>query len=562
MLSLPRRFRGRRILALIAVLAIAMLVAVACAPAAEEAAPAEEEAAPAEEEAAPAEEEAAPAEEEAVAAEDCTPSGEVKRGGELVFARREEPLTLDPAIPNDNGSIYAIEQIFSALTRPDEDGWGLEPDGAESWDISEDGLVYTFHLREGAKFSNGDPVTAGDYVFALERGRGPESGFSGIFEAIDTIEAPDDMTVVLTLKRPFAPILSVASIFYGAVYPQDVFEADPDGFSSNPVGSGPWMVEEYTRGDRLVLVPNPHYWELGVDCKPLPYLDKVTILYVPETNSRVLGLRNGDFDAMDGVPFNEAAALDAEEGITLHVAPIFRLDYIYLNHQNPPLDSKEFRLALNYAVDRQVILDTVYFGYGEIPNGYWPLMFYHSEDVPPIPYDPDKARELVAESGYTGEPIEILVAAGDTTFEQTAVILQQFWKEVGINAEIVKNDTGTAFDEIVAGNYQASGSYITSDINDDDELAILMADISNDTSSFFSWYENDEAVELLLKAQSTLDPDERAEYYAQIQEMVYWDGYSLPINYVPAVNAHANHVQNWKNIAPGWWWLRTVWMDK
>jgi peptide/nickel transport system substrate-binding protein len=491
--------------------------------------------------------------------EDCVPSGEVERGGELMFARHEEPLTLDPVIPNDNGSIYAIEQIFSALTRPDATGEGIEPDAAESWDISDDGLVYTFHLRD-AKFSNGDPVTAEDMVFSLERGRGPESGFGGIFAAIDTIEALDESTVQMTLHQPYSPLLSVASIFYGMVVPKAVFEADPDGFGDHPIGSGPWMVEEFTRGDKLVLVPNPHYWELGVDCQPLPYLDKITIAYVPESNSRILGLRNGDFNAVSGVPYNEAANLDADEDIVLHVAPIYRLDYVYLNHLAPPLDSEEFRLALNYALDRQAIIDNVFFGYGQLPNAFWPLMNFNSDDVPLIPYDPDKARELLDEAGYSGEALEVLLAAGESSDKQIATILQQFWSAVGINVELVEVDS--SFSLVAEGEYQAAVGYITSDINDDDELTTLQATLDNDTSSFFTWYDNPEVGPLLAQARESLDPEVRADLYAQVQEMVYWDGYSVPLNYTPAVNAIGTNVRNWQNLTTGWWWLRTVWLDQ
>jgi ABC-type transport system substrate-binding protein len=215
---------------------------------------------------------------------------------------------------------------------------------------------------------------------------------------------------------------------------QEVYEADPEGLPTTRWAAA-WMVEEYIRGDRLVLVANPDYWELGA-------------------------------------------------GTTLHVAPIYRLDYVYLNHKAKPLDSKEFRLALNYATDREAIFNLVYFGYGDIPNGYWPKMNFHSADVPLIPYDIEKAKELVAQSGYDGSPITLLVTAGNASDKQVATILQQSWGEAGINVELQELDSGTFFDEIVNFDYQAAVSYITSDINDDDELATLEGDYHNNTKPF------------------------------------------------------------------------------
>ena len=548
MLDLIKHLKERRFVVIAATLGFAVLVA-ACQPASQPTATAIAT--------------TPPTEEVAVGVEGCTPSGEVKRGGELVFARNEEPLTLDPGIPGDNGSIWTITQIFSTLTRADETGAKIEPDLAESWDKSDDGMIYTFHLRD-AKFSNGDPVTAEDVIFSLERARGPQSGYAFVYEPIDKLEAVDPKTVKITLKRPYSPFLSAVSLFTGATVPKAVYEKDPDGFGDHPIGSGAFMVQEYARGSQVVLVPNPDYWELGVDCKPLPYLDKVTMKYVPESSARVLGIRGGDYDVISGVSYSEGAALDSEDGITLEVAPIYRLDYVYLNHQVPPLDKKEFLQALNYAANREAILKNVFFGYGELPNGYMPKMNFHSKDVPLIPYNPDKAKELLNTAGYAGEKLELMIPSGDAPAKQIATILQQNWREVGINVELVEFAGATAFQKTVDGDYMAYVSYITSDINDDDELATLQGDYKapGDFHSFFSWYESDEVSELLAKARSTSDPAERAKYYAQAQEIVYTDGYSVPLNYTPAVNAYRDHVKNWKNLTTGWWWLKDVWLDK
>jgi peptide/nickel transport system substrate-binding protein len=500
----------------------------------------------------------------ATASGECTPSGEVKRGGELVLARLEEPLTFDPVGPSDNGSIYLIENVIDTLILPDATGAGLRPGLAESWEISNDGLVYTFHLRP-AKFSNGEPVTTADVVFSLGRAADEKvSPYAFLFQSVQKIEAIDDKTVVVTLKEPFTPFLSAISVFTAGIIPQKVFEADPEGFGNKPVGSGAWVVEEYIRGDRVVLVPNPYYWGLGVDCKKLPYLDKVTVRYVPESNSRVLGLRNGDFQAIDNVPFSEGKSFESETDFILEVGEIYKLDYLYINHQVPPLDNKDFRLALNYATDRQAILDTVFFGYGQLPNGFTPKMNFWDKNVPLIPYDPAKAKELVQKSGYDGKVIEIMVPAGDAPRKQTATILKQNWAAVGINADIIELDIGAAWEKVTKGEYEVEVNYITSDINDDDELATFQGDFwaAGDSHAFYSWYQNKEVSDLLAKARQTSNPTERANIYSQIQQIGYNDGYSVPFNYTPALTARWNYVQNWRTLTVGWWWLDQVWLDK
>jgi len=198
-----------------------------------------------------------------VSGEVCTPSGEVKRGGELVLARLEEPLSLDPILITDNGSIYLQEQIFETLVVPDETGAGLAPGLAESWEVSDDGLTYTFHMRD-AKFSNGDPVTAEDVVFSLRRAADPNvSQYAFVYQAIASIDALDEKTVQVKLAQPYAPLLSAISLFTGLTVPKKIYEADPEGFGNKPIGSGTFMVEEYTRGDRVVLVPRSEERRVG-----------------------------------------------------------------------------------------------------------------------------------------------------------------------------------------------------------------------------------------------------------------------------------------------------------
>lgn len=319
---------------------------------------------------------------------------DIKRGGTLVMARPDEPLTFDPFIPGDNGSIYAIEQVCDALVEADDTGLGLRPGLAESWEISADGLTYIFKIRD-AKFSNGDPVTVDDVVFTLKTLSDPSKYLAFVLKPVKAISAVDDKHVKIELSEPYAPLLSALSAYAASIVQKKAYEASPENFGTSPMCAGPFAVQSYERGSTVVLKANPYYWDKGADGKPLPYLDSVELRYVPESNSRVLGLKNGDYDIISTVAFNQAKSLEADSNLVVEATPIFRLDYVYLNHQKKPLDNKDFRLALNYAADREAVLKAVYFGYGETPNSYMPKVNFHSDAVKLIPHDLEKAKELV-----------------------------------------------------------------------------------------------------------------------------------------------------------------------
>ena len=486
----------------------------------------------------------------------------VKRGGTLVLARPEEPLSWNPYTQGDNGSIYAIEQVCDSLVEADATGRGLRPGLAESWEVSADGMSYTFKLRD-AKFSDGSPVTIDDVLFSLGKLNDPSAAYQFLLKPVQSIDKVDDRQVRVVMKEPYSPFLSVASIFAAAVVKKAAFEANPDEFANKPVCSGPFMVESFERGTKTVLVKNPHYWETGTDGQPLPYLDRVELLYVPDTNARVLGLQNGDYDVIAIVPFNQAKAVGETPGLNLEAAEIFRLDYVYLNHRQKPIDDKRIRLAMNYAANLEAIHKAVFFGFGQLPNGFNPKMNLWSGDVKRIPFDIAAAKKLVAEANYDGTPIKLMIDTGNAPSKQIATILQQGWKEAGLNVEIGEIDGSSAWTMVVEGDYQAYVSYITSDINDDDELVALQTDpLEEGTQGFFSRYKNEEVTKLLTQSRATPDPAERGKYFKQIQEIVYNDGYSVPLNYTPSVNAYHDHVKGWRTLATGWWWLKDVSVEK
>ena len=182
--------------------------------------------------------------------------------GTLNIGRQQDSTTLDPILTIQNADIWVMNNMNALLVRVNRDATDVEPDLAESWTISDDGLTYTFKLRKGLKFSDGSPLTAGDVKFSLERLRDKEGSImAGMFSVLGNIDTPDDRTVVVTLKQQSAPALAAFAMFSAAILPQQVVEERGEDFGSNPVGAGAFMLEEWKRGESLKLVKNPHYWE-------------------------------------------------------------------------------------------------------------------------------------------------------------------------------------------------------------------------------------------------------------------------------------------------------------
>ena len=158
--------------------------------------------------------------------------------------------------------------------------------------------------------------------------------------------------------------------------------------------------------------------------------------------------------------------------------------------------------------------------------------------------------------------MQIMVDTGNAPSRQVATILQQGWEAAGIKSEIVEMDVGTAWTMTTKGEYQAYVSYITSDINDTDELATIQADVTAGSQAFFTWYDNKDVQKMLTEARRESDPAKRAELYAKVQEILYNDAYSIPLNFAPVINGSQAHVKDLKQLANGWWWLQKVWLDK
>jgi peptide/nickel transport system substrate-binding protein len=481
-------------------------------------------------------------------------------GGVLRFARNQEPGTLNPIGCGDNGCIWALTQIFDQLVDVTADG--LEPGLAESWTSSDDGTVWTFNLRD-AKFSNGDPVTAEDVKFSLDRFADPEinAAYSGVAASIKSVDITDPKTITITLDHPDGAILEDLAMFVPSIIDKSVYEAVGDeAYGSSPVGSGPFMVKSFNRGQSLELVRNPYYWKSGQ-----PYLDGVTFAFVPDDNTRILQLQNGEADVAAEIPYSQVAQVDAADGITVNVEDILTWDALWLNNSRKPLDEAAVRQALAYATPREDMLQSVLFGNAEVANSVIAKGKYWSKDVPAYTFDLDKAKELLATSSVpNGFPMEMLVVAGDTVERQEAEIIKEAWSQIGVDLTIRPVDIGTAFDEWFGGNVDAAtfpGNTLSSDTLSDDNLAQVFYDTSGGANSFGTGYSNPEVAAILKDATQTQDEAVRAADFARMQTVTMADAESVPLFFTKARTGLSDKVQGFRTVQPGWWDLENVWLQ-
>ncbi len=490
-------------------------------------------------------------------------SGTPVRGGVLRFARSlDADQGLDPISGYSNGSIFIITQIFDQLVELGE-GTGLQPGLATKWEHSGDGRTWTFHLRK-AEFSNGEPVTAEDVRFSLERWADPEIDVANaaLGESVEKVEVVDPSTVRVKLSKIDAPFIDYLSTFSASIVPQKVVEEEGEKeFSKNPVGSGPFEVKEYVRGQRTVLQRNPHYWRKGQ-----PYLDGVVFEYVPDANTRVLKVRSGEADVADAIPYNQVASLEADEGLEIQVKKSVSWDSIFFNLTKKPMQDKKVRQALNYATPKEEILETVLFGNAQISNDNIPPLRFWDESLAPYPYDLEKAKELIAESSVpNGFQLELVIASGDPVELQTAEILKEEWAKIGVDLNIVVREFGTMFAQWIEGKGGMAatfpGNALSSNSLADDEMAAVVLDSEAGVNSLGTYYDNPKVNQLVDDARATLNEARRRKDFAEIQRIALEDAPAVPLFFTESVTAVRDSVKGFTTYPIGWWPLHEVWLE-
>jgi peptide/nickel transport system substrate-binding protein len=483
--------------------------------------------------------------------------GEPRPGGVLRMGMQSDPSALDPQLQSLTAIWHVVEHIYNRMTLIEPD-LSVSPELAESWEISDDGTVYTFNLRQGVMFHNGRELVADDVKFSYERLIDPETASPSAADlaSVSTIEAPDDYTVVITLNAPDASFLTFLAGQSTIVFPPEVIEEFGD-LTQVAVGSGPFVFQEYVPNTRVVLTRNEDYFE-----SPLPYLDGVELLIAAEDTSRTAALVSNTVDFIEYAPSQDIPIFEGDDSIKLTGTSIAQIRMIGFNLTREPFTDVRVRRAINMAIDRGPIIDAALFGYGTPTDTIFPQDFWAAlpREIPPP--DPDGAIALLAEAGYPdGFDTTITGWAEYGFLENTAIVVQEQLRQIGIRAELNLLDTGTMGQTVyVDRDFDMA---VTGDSGFVDPNGLVFGNFKSDEGGNFVSYNNPEVDELILAGIATTDEEERAEIYRRLQEILLEDLPWVNLYIGQQYEAMKAFVMGYEHVPTGSnWKVREVWLDQ
>jgi peptide/nickel transport system substrate-binding protein len=485
------------------------------------------------------------------------PAVAARHKGTLFVGRAADAIGLDPARYTDNESVEVCEQIFDHLVRYREGSTDVAPALATSWDVSGDGLAWTFHLRRGVKFHDGTDFDAEAVRFSFERQLDKnhpyhmpdflywQTNYATIVKSIDVV---DPLTVRITLFRSYAPFLSILAMFpVSIVSPAAVEKWGPE-FPEHPIGTGPFKFDSWTHGDRIVLERNDGYWD------GRPRLDRIVFRYIADARQRLVELEGGAIDVAYGLLPEELQYVQLHPDLQLLKTAGENVAYLAMHTQKPPFDNVVVRQAVNYAVNKVPIVKLVYQGLAVPATGALPpTMWGYRKDVQDYPYDPGKAKALLDQEAAAGrfdasKRYTIYVPRQPRVYlpnpELVGRVIQQNLEAVGVKTDLVVQDLDKDLADVEIGKHDLCILGWAADNSDPDNFLYLLLDSDNAIPGLarnVAFYINPHVHGLLSWAQSTNDRAERERDYGQAQELIAADAPWVPLAHSQvAVAAHTN----------------------
>ena len=445
----------------------------------------------------------------------------------IIVGRAVDSDDLDPVTCTGNQNIFIFNLILDGLLKSSDDGSAIEPCLATDMpEISEDGKVYTFHVQEGLLFSDGSPVTAEDWEWTFTRAIETEdSSWHMCVENLDHVECPDD-TCIFTL----------------GVQSKAYFEkVGADEYHNGILGTGPYAVSEWKKGEYLTLEANPNY---RVEGKPLT--KTVEFKIVSDDAARIIQLQGGDIDIATDLSFSGLMQLEGDPNINVEADPSTMVYWLSLNSKSEKLADPKVREALYLATNSQEFVDTITFGYATPASSIInpTSEFYYASDQPSG--DIEKAKALLAEAGVGPFELTLLMREGNETYQQIGMILMKQWAQIGVTVNFNQIEA-TAYSAARKdlSNYDLIISGWNDDVTDPAEMMQFVFDYSV-TCGYYSGMEfDDEMQQLNSAALIELDEEKRKDLYAQIQQKLRELAIYVPLMVTPWCNAMNKAVTGW-----------------
>ncbi|CAH1059833.1 ABC transporter substrate-binding protein [Paenibacillus pseudetheri] len=448
-------------------------------------------------------------------------------GGTFVYGRPASVTSLDLHNQITSNNAFAIDKVFESLVA--FDGKGQIVDWlAKSHRISEDGLTYTFALRDGLKFSNGTDVTAEDAVFSLERHL-KVGGPLAISAKVDAIKAQDNKTLVITLKEPYTPFISELSNFSNGILPNNFGGVSEEEFFKKPIGTGPFVVETWDTAGDLTFTKNKFYWQEGK-----PYIDKLVYKLIEDDSQAINQLKAGEVNAIESLALQNANEIKDGADTKVITNGSWVTEQLFFNTLDEHFSDVHVRRALALALDREGLTKALTFGYAQTANSLLPTTIpYNSNDtIKALNFNVEAAKEELAKSAFpNGFTTKLLVASGNSTRAQEAQIIQAAGQTIGIKIEIESIELATFRERFFAYDFAAMLNSGQADSPEANSIIAFQTDPEGFSKSYWTHYTNDEVTKLLYEGQKTADGDARAQIYTKLLQTLADEVPYIPLYY-------------------------------
>ncbi|RYX92019.1 MAG: ABC transporter substrate-binding protein [Bradyrhizobiaceae bacterium] len=494
---------------------------------------------------------------------------EPKLGGTINAVIQPEPPGLMLALVQNGPTQMVSGNIYEGLLRYNKK---LEPQPglAESWTISDDSKTYTFKLKQGVTWHDGKPFTSADVLFSIETLKVTHARARGNLVQLDKVEAPDDHTVVFTLKQPFGPFIGIFEVGSMPMIPKHIYEGSDiktNPANNTPIGTGPFMLKEWKKGSFIQLVKNPNYHVKGK-----PYIDGIYWQVIPDAAARSVAYETGKVDVLPGGSIENFDVPRVSKlpntCVTGEGWEFFSpLAWMWLNNRNPILANKKVRQAIMYAVDREFAKDVIWNGLGKVATGpSASTIKFYTDDVPKYPYDPAKAKALLKEAGYKGEKIRIMPLPYGETWQRWGEAVKQNLVDVGFNIETIATDVPGSNQRNMEWDFDISFTYLYQ--YGDPALGVGRNYVSSQIAkgqlfNNLEGYSNPEVDRLFAEGAVATPDSKRKELYDKVQKILVEDvpvAWLLELQFPTIMNCKVkNLITTGIGVNDG---FRDAWIDK